>query len=289
METFLALVLSCLGNTVLDVDPYHIQLDANHNYYIKGVEGAFHEADPFVNGASAQGIVFSADGEWQGSGHGNETVVSVSLEVDEQPQPLDGTYTGTRAVVEKHSDYNGYADVYWKLVLTPFAVYESCTVVAKHDNTSWGVLYLWLSTHENVLSSYWSVGADGVPVEGTTAADDAAFTYLPDGTTEVTQYDATRGCGLTTLFFNQPDGEAFIWDRATDNKLYYRVPPPSTAGEAVNAEVVRFYQPDSQATCQSWFASCMEEYDDACVAFDADRDNDVDLRDYAALQAMTYD
>ncbi len=215
---------------VLRGSSFEVQLDPHCAYTIYCME---YDGYVFVETCqSAQGTVLvmgtQAAQDWAGTCHGGETVLAIRLWVDgtEVPVQVGSIYDGSRFVVRKTAWLQRYGRT---IELRAESVFSACGAVETieletiSDDTWVPVCYAWMSSHANALTHYFGTRLDGNSFEGCTDADDDYMTTVTGGVDRLAQYDPTAQRGVITCFAAQCSSDhTMIWDRPTDNKLYWR-------------------------------------------------------------------
>jgi len=234
---------------------------------------------------SCQGTVLRAtDEDWLGSCHGGEIVESVTLSVDGSAQEAVAgkTYKGSSFHLEKVSLLGDVAKLESASFFTKRAIVENTTITTLRSDLSLGVVYPFLSRHQNEFAEVVGVRLpDHTMILDSTSHDDGSqfslgLSYL------IGQYDPLAERGVATMFLESMAraGTPFIWDRLCDNKLYFRFrrySNPIPKGTQWRFRTVRF---PFEASHSNWITTVL------VLPSDFDDDGDCDLADCAHFQNL---
>lgn len=254
---------------------------------------------------SYQGTVITYNGSsWYGTGHGGEEVQSVLLFVDDMPREWgSSSYQGSSFRLVKISLLGPLVRLESQIVFSSSCIFERAALTVLDPGVTMQTVYCFMSTHDNLLTSALAVDPNGVMTLAETTSDDSSFVYFGQAQV-VAQYDPLAGRGVSAwlrLERNFPSS-MFVWDRSTDNKLYWSATGClgwQPAGMSWVFETRRF---PFQANSENWvsaalnspsaltlFVGCMTPdaigVSDACLPADLDGDGDVDLIDFSLLRA----
>lgn len=167
--------------------------------------------------------------QFQGSGHGYETVNSVDFWVDGVPTEFNaGSVYNANASIRIRRDTNigkdaDYVAVVSDLTMREGRYTEKVTLTAGEDPFEFA--YISLESRVNALNAWAAYGTDGSIVDsGTAAANNNATETIDSAAVAVCLYDSAAEKGILTIISagHEEIDEVFIWDRASDNKLYIR-------------------------------------------------------------------
>ncbi|HNO78168.1 MAG TPA: hypothetical protein PKN33_08925 [Phycisphaerae bacterium] len=292
-------------------------IDPDSAYTIKAL--AFDGTEVVVDSGSCQGtVILISNFGWYGSCHGREYLNDIRLYVDGQEAAVqDGMhYQGSWFRLVKESSLGGLAILQSEILVIENAIREKATVTFLYAIPV-AKFYPFLSSHNNAFTEVVGIESpDAVLQDGQTGLDDDSMFDLP-GSDVIGQYDPNDSVGIATHFAitGMDDGSyPFIWDRPNDNKLYFRLvgstnPVPIGAQFSSTTTRVLF-----RTTSVDWqdsvaiplfgnpvrdglvdladfaeFEQCLQSPQTPATGvctfwFDADDDQDVDLRDFAEMQ-----
>jgi len=163
--------------------------------------------------------------KWVGTGHGHETVASLTLFVDGQEKPVKkgATYAGSVFKVMKHSDLH-VVRLEALTILTKSGLVETNRYTAKVDKPPIPLLYCFMHSFDPAMTQWIAQTARGDVQRGQFVRDK---THPFDGDLVWTSvYNPNVGVGAAYAVL-KPSGKLhhFYWDRTHDQKLYYRAYP----------------------------------------------------------------
>lgn len=177
---------------------------------------------------------------WHGTGHGNETVEKVSLDVDGKKYDLeDGLDVhGSKFVLFKQSVIGPYRQ-FDTITFDGARIVEDFHYEIISDDSDVNFIYAFMHCFTNKTDQWMAQLGDGSVEEGR-FLDDNSFTLKKD-IRWAAVYDSSESMGLTYVYpqvykGNAPFNNSF-WNRPRDNKLYLRPELPQGIGQKFNFKV----------------------------------------------------
>jgi hypothetical protein len=210
------------ANIVLNTSPLSITLSTANCWTVSDMTW---NSYTIMGNTGFNGTVFSVDGTWAGSGHGNETVSTTLLRVD-----------GVAKAIIDGSTYNGHTIQFVRTSTLGNAYRLTSTLTVCGTGTDEQVLldgldasksvdagnaYGFLGTRNDSLSKYAAYDANKAVLFSGTSGGDQSFTHLTPAVA-VAQYDPIAGKGVLSQVTTGANLalDPFIWNRDYDNKLY---------------------------------------------------------------------
>jgi hypothetical protein len=210
------------GNVFLQSGPTTIELTSSMNYYTKYLTYADYGV---VNTpGSGQGTAIFMNGNWAGSIHGNETLISATLKVDGVGQHFidEKTYCGNVIEFTRTTNIGGAYQMTHRVTLNNDVIDEQVTLRGLDASRLVSTVYGLMSSRNDNMIDYAAYAADkSILTSGKTSRDDNAMIGL-SAAAAVAQYDPTAQIGTLTTILSDSSFTPyfFIWDRPEDNKLY---------------------------------------------------------------------
>ncbi len=236
------------GNTTATVSP-------TNNWTLS--ELSWFKGD-LISAASAQGTVVEEGGVWVGSAHGGEATVSATLLVDGTPAALQDnqTYSGSNLALTRNTTLGETFQLTSTMQITETKLTETVSLTRTASTKAIATVYGFLGSRDNRFTRYASFDENGVVLSsGTMTADDGTMVHLAPAVS-LAQYDPVTGDGIVSTITagENLDLVPSIWDRAGDNKAYFRfmdIEGAVPAGTIFNlTQEVSFFE----ATESEWLA-----------------------------------
>jgi len=177
---------------------------------------------------------------WHGTGHGNETVEKVSLEVDGKSHELeDGLdVNGNKFVLFKQSVIGPYRQ-FDTITFDGARIVEDFHYEIISDDSEVNFMYAFMHCFTNKTDQWMAQLGDDSVEEGK-FLDDNSFTLKKD-IRWAAVYDSSETMGLVYVYPEVYRGKApfnnSFWNRPRDNKLYLRPELPKGIGQKFNFKV----------------------------------------------------
>lgn len=194
-------------------------------------------------------VVEENPGSYVGGAHGSETVISTDLSVDGLTATIqDGaTYSGGHLTFTRSTNLGQTFLLRSVMDVWPEQTVETVTLTRTASPMNVNCVYGFLGSRANRLTQYAGFDKNGVLLSTGITTDNGAFRYVTPASA-VAQYDSLAGNGVVSvLTLGAEFGYIpFIWDRAEDNKLYFRftgmekVVPAGTSFQI--QQVLRFFE-----------------------------------------------
>jgi len=207
---------------------------------------------------STQGSALSIDGAWSGGNHGNEQLISTKLSVDDVQKTFsdEQSYNGDLIEFTRTTILAGAYERTSTLTITPEYTNEHITFKGLDASKNCTAFYALIGSKSNRLIEYaaFDIVDSSLVYAGSTNKDDnsfAAFSYGAVDIYAVAQYDPFVQDGILTIVTDSDEMKpaSTIWDRASDNKLYFTFPEARGAAETSNFfefnQVSYFFEADS--------------------------------------------
>jgi len=204
---------------------------------------------------SAQGTVLAINGQWAGGKHDNENLLSTKLFVDGVQQPLvDGnSYVGDNVQIIHTSILGSAYQKTCTMTITPDSSNEHITLQGLDESKYCNTFYGFLGSRLNRLTEYAAFDANGSLLHsGSNDKNDDAAVDLGNSNA-VAQYDPLTGDGILSIVTGAEELNlnSFIWDRADDNKLYFRMLGAEGAAKVTNFfefnQSLHFFEADAES------------------------------------------
>ena len=205
---------------------------------------------------SAQGTVLVIDGQWTGSIHGNENLLSTKLFVDGVQQSLvDGNYyAGNNVQITYTSILGGAYQKTCTMAITPDSSNEHITFQGLDESKYCETFYGFLGPRSNRLTEYAAFDANGSLLHSGSNDKNNDTAVDLGNSNAIAQYDPLTGDGILSIVTGAEELNlnSFIWDRTEDNKLYFRM-----LGAEGAAKVTNFFEFNQssyffEADAESW-------------------------------------
>jgi hypothetical protein len=178
--------------------------------------------------------------EWQGTGHGGETVEKIELEVDGKSYPLDEKLnaSGKVFVLKKQSRFGPFLH-HSTITLDGQTLHEKFDYEIVADDSNLSFIYAFMHCMTNKTDKWMAQPEEGGVLRGE-FTDDNKFTLEKD-VRWVAVYDSADEMGLVYMYPKIYKGAApfynSFWNRPRDNKLYLRPEIPKGIGEKFSYEI----------------------------------------------------
>lgn len=177
---------------------------------------------------------------WAGTGHGNETVEKVALEVDGKSHSLDEglDVSGSKFILFKQSVIGPYRQ-FDTITCDGARIVEDFQYEIIADDSNVNFMYAFMHCFTNKTDRWMAEDKEG-NIENGQFRDDASFTLEKD-IRWAAVYDSPEQIGLVYVYPKVYEGKKpflnSFWNRLHDNKLYFRPELPTGIGQKFGFQV----------------------------------------------------